>query len=64
MRTLRLGLTQMNRTVGDLESNTGKMFQYIERARSLDVDLLCFPEMAITGYPPEDLLRCSLCLGI
>lgn len=56
MRTLRLGLAQMNMTVGDLEGNTGKMLQYIERARSLDVDLLCFPEMAITGYPPEDLL--------
>ena len=56
MRTLRLGLAQMNMTVGDLEGNTGKMIQYIERARSLGVDLLCFPEMAITGYPPEDLL--------
>lgn len=56
MRTLRLGLTQMNITVGDLEGNTGKMLEYLERARSLEVDLLCFPEMAITGYPPEDLL--------
>ena len=56
MRTLRMGMAQMNMTVGDLEGNTGKMLQYIERARSLDVDLLCFPEMAITGYPPEDLL--------
>jgi NAD+ synthase (glutamine-hydrolysing) len=54
----------MNMTVGDLEGNTGKTLQYSERARSLDVDLLCIPEMAIPGYPPEDLLRCSLCLGI
>jgi NAD+ synthase (glutamine-hydrolysing) len=46
----------MNMTVGDFPGNTEKMFQYIERARSLEVDLLCFPEMAITGYPPEDLL--------
>ncbi len=64
MRTLRCGLAQMNMTVGDLEGNTGKTLQYSERARSLDVDLLCIPEMAIPGYPPEDLLRCSLCLGI
>ncbi|HEX6033196.1 MAG TPA: NAD+ synthase [Anaerolineales bacterium] len=56
MRTLRVGLAQMNMTVGDFEGNTEKMLQYIERARSLEVDLLCFPEMAITGYPPEDLL--------
>lgn len=56
MRTLRVGLAQVNTTVGDLDGNAGKMLQYVERARALGVDLLCFPEMAITGYPPEDLL--------
>ena len=56
MRTLRLGLGQTNSTVGDLAGNTAKIKAYIDRARELGVDLLAFPELAITGYPPEDLL--------
>ena len=56
MRTLRLALAQINPTVGDLKGNTGKIIEYIERARSLQADLVAFPEMAIPGYPPEDLL--------
>jgi NAD+ synthase (glutamine-hydrolysing) len=42
--------------VGDLSGNTRKIVEFIDRARSLGVDLLTFPELAITGYPPEDLL--------
>jgi len=42
--------------VGDLGGNTRKIVEFIDRARSLGVDLLTFPELAITGYPPEDLL--------
>ncbi|MCL0075447.1 NAD+ synthase [Dehalococcoidia bacterium] len=56
MSSFRIGLAQVNCTVGDLEGNTAKILHYIERARAMQVDLLCFPEMAITGYPPEDLL--------
>ena len=56
MRTLRIGMAQINTTVGDLEGNTKKILQYIEQARHLGVDLITFPELAITGYPPEDLL--------
>ncbi|MCL0069437.1 NAD+ synthase [Dehalococcoidia bacterium] len=56
MRRFRIGLAQVNCTVGDLEGNTAKILHYIDRARAMQVDLLCFPEMAITGYPPEDLL--------
>ena len=56
MRSLRIGLAQINCTVGDLEGNTAKILRYIEKAREMQVDLVCFPEMAITGYPPEDLL--------
>lgn len=56
MRSLRLGMAQINTTVGDLKGNTRKIIQYINQAKSLGVDLLTFPEMAITGYPPEDLL--------
>ncbi|MCZ6866965.1 MAG: NAD+ synthase, partial [Chloroflexi bacterium] len=56
MRTFRLALAQINPTVGDLEGNSQKILQFIEEARSLGVDLVAFPEMAITGYPAEDLL--------
>ncbi len=56
MPTFRLALAQINTTVGDLEGNSRKIIQWIEKARSLDADLVAFPEMAITGYPAEDLL--------
>ncbi len=56
MRTLRLGMGQINPTVGDLEGNTHKIIQYIHDARKMGVDFLTFPELAIPGYPPEDLL--------
>ncbi|MCL0059247.1 NAD+ synthase [Dehalococcoidia bacterium] len=56
MSSFRIGLAQVNCTVGDLEGNTAKILHYIDRARAMQVDLLCFPEMTITGYPPEDLL--------
>jgi NAD+ synthase (glutamine-hydrolysing) len=56
MRTFRLAMSQMNSTVGDLEGNTQKIFTFIDEARSLNADLVAFPEMAIPGYPPEDLL--------
>ncbi|MCL0074286.1 NAD+ synthase [Dehalococcoidia bacterium] len=56
MSSFRIGLAQVNCTVGDLEGNTARILHYIERARAMQVDLLCFPEMVITGYPPEDLL--------
>ena len=56
MRTFRLALAQINPTVGDLEGNCQKILQFVEEARSRDADLVAFPEMAITGYPAEDLL--------
>ena len=56
MRTLRLALAQTNPTVGDLDGNTSKILEYVDRARAVDADLVAFPELAITGYPPEDLL--------
>ena len=56
MSRLRLGLAQINTTVGDLDGNAAKVLEYVDRARELGVDLLSFPEMTITGYPPEDLL--------
>jgi NAD+ synthase (glutamine-hydrolysing) len=56
MRTLRIGLCQINTTVGDIEGNTKKILDYIARGKKTGADLLVFPEMAVTGYPPEDLL--------
>ncbi|RLB07722.1 MAG: NAD+ synthase [Deltaproteobacteria bacterium] len=56
MRTIRIALAQINTTVGDLEGNAQKIVEEIQRAREMGVDLLAFPELAITGYPPEDLL--------
>ena len=56
MRRLRLGMAQINTTVGDFAGNTEKIVNSIGEARSLGVDLLTFPELAVCGYPPEDLL--------
>ncbi len=56
MRNFRIALAQINPTVGDLEGNARKVIRYIERARDAKADLVAFPELAIPGYPPEDLL--------
>jgi NAD+ synthase (glutamine-hydrolysing) len=55
-RPLRLALAQIDNTVGDLEGNTERIIAWIEKARQAKADLVAFPELAITGYPPEDLL--------
>ena len=46
----------MNPTVGDLTGNARLVMDGIERARDMGVDIVCFPELVITGYPPEDLV--------
>ena len=56
MRVLRVGMAQMNATVGDFDGNLDKMLKGMDAARSCGVDLLTFPEMPICGYPPEDLV--------
>ena len=56
MSTFRLALAQINTTVGDLAGNEHKIVESIHRARALGADLVAFPELAVTGYPPEDLL--------
>ncbi len=56
MRRLRIGLAQVNPTVGDLEGNVRKVLDWMERAQALGCDLIAFPELVLTGYPPEDLL--------
>jgi NAD+ synthase (glutamine-hydrolysing) len=56
LNSIRVGVAQVNCTVGDIDGNTSKIIEFIGQARSLGVDLLTFPELATTGYPPEDLL--------
>nr|WP_312058176.1 NAD+ synthase [Fervidobacterium pennivorans] len=56
MRNVRIALAQINTTVGDIEGNKQKIIEFIKQAVSYNADVLLFPEMSITGYPPEDLL--------
>ena len=56
VRTLRLAMAQINTTVGDLESNAKRILQAVDQARRQGADLVAFPEMALPGYPVEDLL--------
>lgn len=53
---MRLALCQMNATVGDLSGNTQRILDGIEAAKQARAELVLFPELALTGYPPEDLL--------
>ncbi len=52
----RVAMAQVNTTVGDFEGNTRKIIERLEEAQALGADVVSFPELAITGYPPEDLL--------
>ncbi len=52
----RVAMAQINTTVGDFEGNTRKIIERIEQAAALGADIVSFPELAVTGYPPEDLL--------
>jgi NAD+ synthase (glutamine-hydrolysing) len=54
--TVRIALAQVNCTVGDLRGNAAKISEHIKRARNAGARLVVFPEMAVSGYPPEDLL--------
>jgi NAD+ synthase (glutamine-hydrolysing) len=53
---LRVALAQLNPTVGDLEGNLEKMCEAYDRADAADCDIVAFPELSTTGYPPEDLV--------
>jgi NAD+ synthase (glutamine-hydrolysing) len=56
MEPLRVALAQINAVVGDIDGNAKKIREYIGRARDEGAQLVVFPELALTGYPPEDLL--------
>jgi len=53
---LRIALAQMNSMVGDFDYNTNKIKNQLKQARKMGADVILFPELAVTGYPPEDLL--------
>src|SRR5438093_9397795 len=53
---LRLAMAQINVVVGDIRGNAQRIVEWIDRARHVDADIVTFPELALTGYPPEDLL--------
>ncbi|MFN8027589.1 MAG: NAD+ synthase [Acidimicrobiia bacterium] len=70
MPRLRVAAAQLNLVVGDLEGNTKRILAAYERAEAEGCDLVAFPELAVTGYPPEDLLlrpafveQCAEALG-
>jgi len=56
MKKIRLALAQINPVVGDFEYNYNKIVEFIEKAKKLEADIVAFPELALTGYPPEDLI--------
>src|SRR5215471_16093629 len=56
MRRVRVALAQINPTVGAIESNARMIVDWMARARALQADVVAFPELVLTGYPPEDLL--------
>ena len=53
---MRLALAQINPVVGDLEGNRRLILEWLAEAKGKAADLVVFPELAVTGYPPEDLL--------
>jgi len=56
MKIVRIALAQINTIVGDLVGNSEKILLYIQKAMQKEADLVVFPELSITGYPPEGLL--------
>jgi NAD+ synthase (glutamine-hydrolysing) len=56
MKPLRVALSQINTTVGDIRGNAARILESAAAARDAGAQLVIFPELAITGYPPEDLL--------
>jgi len=57
MPSIRISIAQINTSVGNIDANESKIIQYIKQASNQESDIVIFPELAITGYPPEDLLH-------
>ena len=54
---MKIAMAQINPTVGDINGNLSKVLEKIEECKQLGVKIIAFPEMVITGYPPQDLLH-------
>lgn len=54
---MRIALAQINNTVGDLDANAARILDFARRAEQAGADVVAFPELALTGYPPRDLVE-------
>ncbi len=54
---MRIALAQINNTVGDLDANAAKILDFARRAEQMGAEVVAFPELALTGYPPRDLVE-------
>jgi NAD+ synthase (glutamine-hydrolysing) len=54
---MRIAIAQINNTIGDLEANAAKILEFAKRAEELGAEVVAFPELALTGYPPRDLVE-------
>ena len=54
---MKIALAQLNYHIGNFQSNEEKIIKAIEQAKNNNADLIVFAELAISGYPPKDLLR-------
>lgn len=54
---MRIALAQINNTVGDLDANASKILEFAKRAEQAGANVVAFPELALTGYPPRDLVE-------
>ena len=61
---LKIAIAQINATVGDLAGNAARIAECARRAGAAGADLLLTPELALCGYPPEDLLLRRKCPGL
>ena len=59
---MNIALAQINPIVGDLNGNARKIIDFATRAHEAGADLIVFPELSVTGYPPQDLLENQLFL--
>lgn len=57
MKFPKIAMAQVNTRIGDFEYNLEKIIHFTDRARNRGADLVCFPELAVCGYPPQDLLE-------
>ena len=58
---MKVAMAQINPIVGDIKGNLAKVLEMIKESKEQGAEIVAFPEMVITGYPPQDLLHENLC---